>query len=81
MGTSALTSAHDWITWRRSATRGPYDLKDPGKSQFTIATVESRRILPSHTGDFVPPWNDVITIAGTEDELKQAKGEELTLRP
>jgi len=39
--------------------------------------------LMSHYGDLVPLWNDVrsITIAATEDELKQANGEELTLRP
>jgi penicillin G amidase len=54
--------------------RGRYDLKDPGKSRFTIATVESRHILSSHYGDLVPAWNNVgsITLAATEDELKQA---------
>jgi len=62
--------------------RGPYELKDFGKSRLR-STVESRHILSSHYGDLVPLWNDVrsITIAATEDELKQAHGEELTLRP
>ena len=63
--------------------RGLYDLKDPGKSRFMIATGESGHIFSSHYGDLTPLWNDVksITIAGSEEELKQAGGEELTLKP
>ncbi len=63
--------------------RGLYDLKDPGKSRFMIATGESGHIFSSHYGDLTPLWNDVksITIAGSEDELRQAGGEELTLKP
>ncbi len=63
--------------------RGLYDLADPGKSRFMIATGESGHIFSSHYGDLVPLWNDIrsITITGTEDELRQASGEELTLKP
>jgi penicillin amidase len=63
--------------------RGLYDLADPAKSRFMIATGESGHIFSSHYGDLTPLWNDVrsITIAGSEDELKQAGGEELTLKP
>jgi penicillin G amidase len=63
--------------------RGLYDLSDPAKSRFMIATGESGHIFSSHYGDLTPLWNDVrsITIAGSEDELRQAGGEELTLKP
>jgi len=63
--------------------RGLYDLGDPAKSRFMIATGESGHIFSSHYGDLTPLWNDVrsITIAGSEYELKQAGGEELTLKP
>jgi len=63
--------------------RGLYDLADPAKSRFMIATGESGHIFSSHYGDLTPLWNDVrsVTIAGSEDELRQAGGEELTLTP
>jgi penicillin amidase len=63
--------------------RGLYDLADPGKSRFMIATGESGHIFSRHYGDLVPLWNDVesVRLTGTEDELKKAGGEELTLRP
>ncbi len=62
--------------------RGLYDLADPAKSRFMIATGESGHIFSSHYGDLTP-LNDVKSIAltGSEDELKQAGGEELTLKP
>ena len=63
--------------------RGLYDLADPDKSRFMIATGESGHIFSRHYGDLAPLWNDVksITLAGSEDELRQAGGEELTLKP
>jgi penicillin G amidase len=63
--------------------RGLYDLSDPAKSRFMIATGESGHIFSSHYGDLVPLWNDVrsITLTGSEDELKQAGADELTLKP
>ena len=63
--------------------RGLYDLSDPTKSRFMITTGESGHIFSRHYGDFVPLWNDVksITLAGSEDDLKKAGAEELTLSP
>ncbi|MBV8794481.1 MAG: penicillin acylase family protein, partial [Hyphomicrobiales bacterium] len=63
--------------------RGLYDLGDPGKSRFMIATGESGHIFSPHYGDLTPLWNDVksITLAGSKDELKNAGAQELKLEP
>ena len=63
--------------------RGLYDLADPDKSRFMIATGELGHIFSRHYGDFTPLWNDVksITLAGSEDELKKAGAQELRLEP
>ena len=63
--------------------RGVYDLADPEKSRFMIATGESGHIFSRHYSDLVQLWNDVqsISLAGSEDELKGAGTEELTLTP
>jgi penicillin G amidase len=63
--------------------RGLYDLADPEKSRFMIATGESGHIFSRHYGDLAPLWNDVksITLAGSEDQLKSAGAQELTLAP
>ena len=63
--------------------RGLYDLGDPDKSRFMIATGESGHIFSRHYGDLTPLWNDVhsITLAGSEEELKKAGAQELELEP
>jgi penicillin G amidase len=63
--------------------RGLYDLANPDKSRFMIATGESGHIFSRHYGDLAPLWNDVksITLAGSEDQLQKAGAEELTLEP
>jgi penicillin G amidase len=63
--------------------RGLYDLANPDKSRFMIATGESGHIFSSHYGDLTPLWNEVksITLAGSEDELKKAGARELSLEP
>ena len=63
--------------------RGLYDLANPDKSRFMIATGESGHIFSRHYGDLTPLWNDVksITLAGSEKELKTAGAQELTLEP
>ena len=63
--------------------RGLYDLADPEKSRFMIATGESGHIFSPHYRDFVPLWNDVksITLTGSEDDLKRNGAQELTLSP
>ena len=56
--------------------RGLYDLANPDKSRFMIATGESGHIFSRHYGDLAPLWNDVesITLTGSEDQLKKARG-------
>ena len=63
--------------------RGLYDLADPDKSRFMIATGESGHIFSRHYGDLAPLWNDVksITLTGSEEQLKKAGAQELTLAP
>lgn len=63
--------------------RGLYDLSDPTKSRFMITTGESGHIFSRHYGDLVPLWNGVksFRLTGSEDQLKKANGEELTLMP
>ena len=63
--------------------RGLYDLANPDKSRFMIATGESGHIFSRHYGDLAPLWNDVesITLTGSEDQLKKAGAQELTLEP
>jgi penicillin amidase len=63
--------------------RGLYDLADPDKSRFMIATGESGHIFSRHYGDLVPLWNDVksISLAGSEDQLRKAGAQELSLEP
>jgi penicillin G amidase len=63
--------------------RGLYDLASPDRSRFMIATGESAHIFSRHYGDLTPLWNDVksITLAGSEDELKKAGAQELSLEP
>ncbi len=63
--------------------RGLYDLGDPDKSRFMIATGESGHIFSRHYGDLTPLWNNVelFTLAGSEEELKKAGAQELKLEP
>ncbi len=63
--------------------RGIYDLADPAKSRFMIATGQSGHIFSRHYRDLVPLWNDVkyITLAGSEADLKKAGARELILSP
>jgi len=63
--------------------RGIYDLANPEKSRFMIATGESGHIFSRHYRDLVPLWNDVksIPLTGSEDDLRKAAGAELILSP
>ena len=63
--------------------RGLYDLADPEKSRFMIATGESGHIFSPHYRDLAPLWNDVksIRLTGSEDELKKAGAQERSLEP
>ena len=63
--------------------RGVYDLADPDKSRFVIATGESGHILSPHYRDLAALWVDgkSITLAGSEDELRRAGAQEFVLTP
>jgi penicillin amidase len=62
--------------------RGLYDLADPDKSRFMIATGQSGHIFSPHYRDLAPLWIDVksIPLAGTEAELEKAGAKELVFR-
>jgi penicillin amidase len=63
--------------------RGLYDLADPTKSRFMIATGESGHIFSLHYRDLVMPWSDVksFTLTGTQDELENQGLPELVFEP
>ena len=63
--------------------RGIYDLADPDRSRFMIATGESGHIFSPHYRDLEPLWlaGKSITLAGSEDELKRAGAKELVFTP
>ena len=63
--------------------RAIYDLADPDRSRFIIATGESGHIFSPHYRDLAPLWIEgkSITLAGDEDALKRAGAQELTFTP
>ncbi|THD48319.1 MAG: penicillin acylase family protein [Bradyrhizobium sp.] len=63
--------------------RGVYDLADPDRSRFVIATGESGHIFSAHYRDLEPLWlaGKSITLAGDEEALKRSGAKELTLTP
>lgn len=74
---------HPFARTHAAGFRGLYDLADPRKTRFMIATGQSGHIFSRHYGDLVPLWSagKAITLAGTEDELKQNGAEELVFSP
>ncbi len=74
---------HPFARTHAAGYRGIYDLGDPDKSRFMIATGESGHIFSAHYGDLVPLWNDVkaITLAGAEEDLKRRGASEFVFRP
>jgi penicillin G amidase len=82
-GGSGLVSDLPFARTQGGGFRGLYDLASPDRSRFMIATGESGHIFSRHYGDLTPLWNDVksITLAGSEDELRKAGAQELTLEP
>jgi len=63
--------------------RAIYDLADPARSQFIIATGQSGSVLSRHWRDMLPRWRNggYRTIAGSPAELRQAGAELLELVP
>ena len=82
-GGSEVSSDMPFARTHGGGFRGLYDLADPDKSRFMIATGESGHIFSRHYGDLTPLWNDVksITLAGSEDELNKAGAQQLSLEP
>jgi penicillin amidase len=82
-GSSVTDPDHPFARTHGPGFRGIYDLSDPAKSRFMIATGESGHIFSHHYGDLVKPWNDgqSITLTGTEDELKARRLPELIFVP
>ncbi len=75
---------HPFVRTHGGGYRGIYDLADPAKSRFMIATGQSGHILSQHYGDLTPLWNDVksFTITGTaQEELATRHLPELVLKP
>jgi penicillin amidase len=70
---------HPFARTHAAGFRGLYDLADPDKTRFIIATGESGHIFSTHYGDLVPLWSrgEAITLAGTEEELKRGGAQEL----
>ncbi len=52
--------------------RGIYDLADPSRSRFMIASGQSGHLFSRHYNDLFPAWNRVesITLTGAAEELK-----------
>ncbi len=63
--------AHPFARTHGGGFRGIYDLANPSRSRFVIATGESGHIFSRHYGDMVQLWNDGqgITLSGSADEL------------
>jgi penicillin amidase len=63
--------------------RAVYDLADPARSRFVIATGQSGNPLSPHWGDFVRRWRDggSVTLAGSADEVAAGGLGRLTILP
>ena len=59
---------HPFARAHAAGFRGLYDLGDPDKTRFVIATGQSGHIFSRHYGDLVPLWSagKGITLAGSE---------------
>jgi penicillin G amidase len=72
---------HPFARVHAAGFRGLYDLGEPDKTRFMIATGESGHIFSRHYGDLVPLWStgQAITLAGSEEELRRGGAQELVL--
>ena len=82
-GSSVTDPDHPFERTHGAGFRGLYDLGDPTKSRFMIATGESGHLFNKHYGDLVAPWNNVqsFTLTGSENELKAQGLPELVFEP
>jgi penicillin G amidase len=70
---------HPFARTHAAGFRGLYDLGDPDRTRFMIATGESGHIFSPHYGDLVPLWSEggAITLAGSEEDLKRSGAQEM----
>jgi len=63
--------------------RGIFDLADPARSRFIIATGQSGHIFSKHYRDLLPLWRagKGIALTGTEEELKAAGAQLMVFAP
>jgi penicillin amidase len=82
-GSFEYDAEHPFARTHGGGYRGVYDLADPSRSRFMIATGESGHILSKHYIDLAPLWNDVesITLTGTAEDFAKQGAELLTLTP
>ena len=83
-GTSSLMAQTDPFTQTAGpGYRGIYDLANPERSSFMIATGQSGNPLSPHYNNLTPLWRDgqYLTITGTLQELKAQGGSESILTP
>ena len=74
---------HPFARTHAAGFRGVYDLGDPDKSRFMIATGESGHIFSPYYGDLVPLWSagQAITLAGSETDLARNGAKLLVFSP
>ena len=83
-GTSALMSrTNPYTQIAGPGYRGVYDLANPERSAFIIASGQSGNPLSPHYDDLTPLWRDgrYVTLRGTLQELRDEGGSVLTLSP
>ena len=63
--------------------RGVFDLADPARSRFIIATGQSGHIFSRHYSDLLPLWREgrAITLSGDEKALQASGATLLTFAP
>lgn len=82
-GGSADDAAHPFARTHGGGYRAIYDLDDPKRSRFMIASGESGHIFSPHYRDLFALWNkvDYIPLSGTPADLRKRGAEEMDLVP
>ena len=75
--------AHPFTRTDGGGYRGIYDLADPARSRFMIASGQSGHLFSSHYRDLFKSWNRVqsFTLAGSEQDLAARHLPELVFEP
>jgi penicillin amidase len=80
---NTMASGHPYAATHGSGYRGLYDLADPDKSRFIIATGESGNVFSPYYDDMIGLWakGGYITIPSARDQIEQAARYRLNLQP